>query len=58
MLKIRITYDSAKPTEAINFIDDMRCKGYRVLSESKPYAGRGKNVYNNIYIDVEKERLN
>ena len=55
MLKIRITYDSSRFNEVSDFIEDIRCKGYRVLSQSRPYTGRGKSVYSSVYIDVEKE---
>lgn len=55
MLKIRITYNQNKPDEVKAFINNMKSKGYSVLSESKPYAGRGASVYANIYLDVEEE---
>ena len=55
MIKVRITYNKNKPDEVKSFINNIKAKGYSVLSESKPYAGRGNSVYANIYLDVEEE---
>ena len=54
MLKIRITYNKNKPSEVKSFINNIKEKGYTVLSESRPYAGRGESEYANIYLDVEE----
>lgn len=55
MLKIRATFvDDAKGREELeDFIKEMSDK-YTILNQSEPYKGRGKSIYNNIYLDIEK----
>ena len=52
MLKIRITYaDDKELAAAIKKLE----KEFKVLSISKPYRGRGRSQYSNIYLDVENK---
>ncbi|MEG0578933.1 MAG: hypothetical protein RR490_03350 [Niameybacter sp.] len=52
MLKLRITYRMDKPEELEQAIKGLEAN-FTILQQSKPYAGRGKSVYGNIYLDVE-----
>lgn len=50
MLKFRITYSSEK--ELQKAIEKLEAE-FNVLSISKPYKGRGKSKYSNVYLDIE-----
>lgn len=50
MLKFRITYSSEK--ELQKSIEKLEAE-FNVLSISKPYKGRGKSKYSNVYLDIE-----
>lgn len=53
MLKIRITYaDKNELDAAIKKLE----QSFKVLSISKPYKGRGRSQYSNIYLDVEIDK--
>lgn len=55
MLKIRITYNRNNEEELREAIKSLE-EQFNILSESKVYEGRGKSVYNNIYLDVENKK--
>lgn len=50
MLKFRITY--ADKTELDKALKKLETE-FNILSISKPYKGRGKSQYSNIYLDIE-----
>lgn len=54
MLKLRITFvdDEEGNKELEKFIKNIE-KENKILNISKPYRGRGKSIYSNIYIDVK-----
>ena len=56
MLKLRITFvdDNEGGKELGEALEEIR-KDFKVISESKIYKGRGKSIYSNIYLDVEKK---
>lgn len=55
MLKIRITYNREEKEELTKAIESIE-KDFTILNQSKEYVGRGKSLYNNIYLDIEKKK--
>lgn len=55
MLKIRATFvdDQKGNDEMQGFIKELE-ENYTILNQSEVYKGRGKSIYSNIYLDVEK----
>lgn len=52
MLKFRISYSDEK--ELGKALEKLETE-FNVLSISKPYRGRGKSKYSNVYLDIEKK---
>ena len=55
MLKIRITYNKANKEELTEAIKKLE-KDFVILNQSREYEGRGKSLYNNIYLDLEHKK--
>lgn len=53
MIKIRL---EGTEEEIEEFLAGFR-PGYKILSESQPYANRGKSAYVRVYLDVEQYSL-
>ena len=52
LLKVRITYVDQEEKEQL--MEVLRAN-FRILSESIEYQGRGKSIYKNQYIDLDKK---
>lgn len=57
MLKIRITFvdDEKGKQELLKFVSDISST-HTILQQTNIYPGRGKSIYSNVYLDVEKGR--
>lgn len=57
MLKVRVTYiDDEKGNAELNeFIKTLE-KSTTIVNQSDTYKGRGKSIYSNVYLDIEKDR--
>lgn len=56
MLKIRITYNRENPAEFQQALKKLE-ENFTIINQSKVYEGRGKSLYNNVYLDVENKNV-